>query len=49
MSKEESPEEKKLREKLEKEAERATAADSANYTDEEALGSILNRAKRKGK
>lgn len=49
MSKDETPEEKKLREKLEAEAERATAPDSANYTDDEALGSIFGRIKRKGK
>ena len=49
MSKDETPEEKKLREILEAEADRATAADSANYTDDEALASILGRIKRKGK
>jgi len=49
MSDKETPEEKKLREKLEAEAERAAAPDSANYTDDEALGSILDRARRKGK
>lgn len=49
MSKDETPEEKKLRKALKDETDRTDNADSSNYTDDEALGSIFDRIKRKGK
>lgn len=49
MSKDETPDEKKIREALEREADRGDNADSKNYTDDEALNSIFGRIRKKGK